>query len=253
MGSTLFPTTPIPLQIVLTLPEFLLLTYGESTMSIPFPLMTARAPARHRLIIVEGPQGSGKTSLVNSLCRSLPMALALKKTPMAYKTQSPGFLAMGAALADLNLLTKAQSLLKSNEDLTVVLDRAFLSNVVYTLLRERKDYQGRVERYMVRNMLRHTGLLDLLESALEDRGSLVVVNPPLSPGQPRLGKNEHWLDWSGQDVPIYKMLSAELESHFLGTPIFVPFDPGFVENPITDLANLFETAKRAKEEVCCEE
>lgn len=190
-----------------------------------------------RVILVEGPQGSGKTTLVQGLQRALPLVVTLKKQPMPFAEERSDFLALAAAFQDQVLISQAFRLQESTPGLIVVIDRGLLSNVVYTMLRSR--------RIDVENFVATSGLIQILSEFVHRGGCLAVLWPRVATSIDRI-KPAEWTDWQGTDRWLYSRVVGVLRAVpqiNLGLRVI---DPGFeVEDPKTVLADEFLDRYRA--------
>lgn len=145
---------------------------------------------------------------------------------------------MTAALGDLNLVRRAQRLIENNPSLTVILDRAFLSNIVYTLLRESPN--GEVSRDDLDSFLSQSGTLEILQEVSSVLGGyLVVMDPEQLPRFSRPNKDPHWPDWEGRDLSVYRDLITLLGIHLEDGSNFIVLSPPLVSDPAEYLTTLF--------------
>lgn len=175
------------------------------------------------ILLVEGPQGSGKTTLIRALMSRLPNTVVLKKTPASFQGTSPLTQAVAAYHADVDLLTAAASLSTVAE--SVLLDRAFLSNIVYSTLRTQRAE-------LVTDLYYSDPIQEQLRRLHDLRGRMVIVmnSQEFSQTSDRL-KSPEWIDWRGLDRSFYAELAQLVRADFplievVNQPVTPGGDPG---------------------------
>lgn len=162
-------------------------------------------------LIVEGPQGSGKSTLIHGLVsQSTGPCLVLKKVSRGYSPDDPLIAFASALVEDVKLIYQATSLREAVPDLLILIDRCILSNLVYTALREK--YDPMTVRLI--EFLEYGGFYSLIEHffGLDPENRIILLEPAAgfeptqTQGTARMGKGPSWYNWEKRDQQPYKDL-----------------------------------------------
>lgn len=166
------------------------------------------------ILIVEGPQGAGKSTLINGLVlNSSGPCLVFKKTSTGYSPDDPLIALSSALIADFQLVHRAAILRETVPDLLILIDRCILSNLVYTVLREKAD----PPTVRLIELLEYGGFYDLIGHFLSldpEHNRILLLEPAegfeptqtQDPTTTRVDKPPTWFNWGKADQLPYKDL-----------------------------------------------
>lgn len=166
------------------------------------------------ILIVEGPQGAGKSTLINGLVlHSTGPCLVFKKASRGYSPDDPLLSLASALIDDFQLIHRAAILREAVPDLLILIDRCILSNLVYTVLREKAD----PPTVRLIELLEYGGFYGLIEHflGLDPKFNRILLLEPAEGFEPtqtqdsttaRVNKQPTWFNWGKADQRPYKDL-----------------------------------------------